>query len=216
MHETLIKGDTTELRCLLDFQSRGYYCSVPFSGSCIYDLIVDINNRLYRIQCKASSLNNGVLIMSCHRQTTNTKETIRYIYSKDDFDYYYTFYKDYGLLIPNIGETTSLYLRVNPPKSTFQENMNVASDYLIDNVLYSIQNNIPIQHYVDRRIYSYDGVTQKNWTADELKMNYTETQIRYIKECILKSKKAYGQNWYSLDFPNIDEEYKRLQNINNN
>ena len=50
MDNTLIRGDVNELQCILDFQKRGYYCSIPFSGSCRYDLIVDINDKLYKIQ----------------------------------------------------------------------------------------------------------------------------------------------------------------------
>ena len=34
----LIRGDINELQCILDFQKRGYYCSIPFSKSCRYDL----------------------------------------------------------------------------------------------------------------------------------------------------------------------------------
>lgn len=49
MDSTLIRGDVNELQCILDFQKRGYYCSIPFSGSCRYDVIADIDGKLCRI-----------------------------------------------------------------------------------------------------------------------------------------------------------------------
>ena len=102
MDNTLIRGDINELQCILDFQKRGYYCSIPFSGSCRYDLIVDINDKLYKIQCKASSYSEdeGVLKMSATRSTTNTQKTTRYTYSEKEVDYFYTSWKEYGFLIP--------------------------------------------------------------------------------------------------------------------
>ena len=77
MDETLIRGDVNELQCILDFQKRGYYCSIPFSGSCRYDVVVDINNHLYRIQCKSAAYHSedGTLRISTTRSTTNTQKT---------------------------------------------------------------------------------------------------------------------------------------------
>ena len=211
MYDTLLKGDTTELKCLLDFQSRGYYCSVPFSGSCIYDVIVDINGKLKRIQCKTSRYYNGTLIMNCCRQTTNTIETRRYKYKKEDFDYYYTYYNDYGFLFPNNGNLTAVQMRIDAPNSAFQDTINVGADYLLDNVLYSIIHDIPIRKYIDRRIYSICEGQIKYWSREDLHNLYTDKQIQYIKSCVAKNKKAYGMYWYTLDYPNIDDEYKKLE-----
>lgn len=100
MDETLVRGDVVELQCILDFQKRGYYCSIPFSGSCRYDVVVDINGKLLRIQCKSSTYHEDTLHMSCCRQTTNTQTTIRYKYTSDEIDFFYTTWNGYGFLIP--------------------------------------------------------------------------------------------------------------------
>lgn len=143
MDDTLIRGDVVELQCVLAFQERGYYCSIPFSGSCRYDVVVDIENKLYRIQCKSSSYHeeDGVLVMDATRSTTNTKKTTRHKYTKDEIDYFFTSWKNYCFLIPVEEVSTVKFLRVRSPKQGLQEQMSIASDYLIDNVIDAIKNN---------------------------------------------------------------------------
>lgn len=207
MDDTLIRGDVNELQCILDFQKRGYYCSIPFSGSCRYDLIADVNNNLLRIQCKSCTFheNEGTLHLSTSRQTTNTVKTTRYAYSKDEIDYFYTSWKDYGFLIP-IEETASSgkYLRVKEPKSGIQETMCIAADYLIDNVLESIITKNPIKKYKDNRIISIneDG-SERIWSLQQLSEKYEERQIRYIKENIMRNRSSYGINWKYKEFPTL-------------
>lgn len=204
MDETLIRGDINELQCILDFQKRGYYCSIPFSGSCRYDVIVDINSKLLRIQCKSSTFHeeDGTLRINTTRSTTNTKETIRYTYSKNEIDYFYTSWKQYGFLIPVEETSTGKYLRVNIPKQGIQSSMSIAADYLIDNVIKSIINDLPIEKYVDNRIISIDEDNkEKLWSSEELLNKYNERQIRYIKEKIMKGETAYNLKWRYKEFP---------------
>lgn len=204
MDETLIRGDINELQCILDFQKRGYYCSIPFSGSCRYDVIVDINGKLLRIQCKSSTFHeeDGTLRINTTRSTTNTKETIRYTYSKNEIDYFYTSWKQYGFLIPVEETSTGKYLRVDIPKQGVQSSMSIAADYLIDNVIKSIINDLPIKKYVDNRIISIDEDNkEKLWSSEELLNKYNERQIRYIKEKIMKGETAYNLKWRYKEFP---------------
>ena len=206
MDSTLIHGDINELQCILDFQKRGYYCSIPFSSSCRYDVVVDINNHLYRIQCKASTFNEieGVIIMRAMRQTTNTKGTTKHVYSKDEIDYFYTSWNSYSFLIPVEEVSTAKYLRIKEPKNGIQETMSVASDYLLDNIINSILNNCPIQKYRDNRFISIDEFGQeKLWTLEELKTCYNDRQIRYIKEQIMKNGIAYNIKWRYKEFPTL-------------
>jgi len=206
MDETLIRGDVNELQCILDFQKRGYYCSIPFSGSCRYDVVVDINNKLYRIQCKSSTFHeeDGTLRMYAIRTTTNTQKTIRYSYSKEEVDFFYTSWNNYGFLIPVNEVSTTKYLRVKKPKNGIQEGMSIAADYLIDNVLEAIVNNKSISKYQDNRFISWkENELEKVWSVDELKSVYQDRQIRYIKECIANNKMAYQYNWKYKEFPEL-------------
>ena len=205
MNETLIRGDINELQCILDFQKRGYYCSIPFSGSCRYDVVVDINNHLYRIQCKSSSYKEeeGVLAMSATRQTTNTSTTTRYKYTKEEIDFFYTSWNNYGFLIPVTEVSTSKYLRIKEPKKGFQESMSLAYDYLLDNVLESLINHTPIKKYRNNRIISIQNGVEKIWTTEELNSQYNERQIRYIRERIMKDGMAYNIQWKYKEFPTL-------------
>lgn len=205
MDNTLIQGDVTELQCVLSFQKRGYYCSIPFSGSCRYDVVVDINNKLYRIQCKSSKFHeeDGTLRMSATRSTTNTQKTTRYQYTKDEIDFFYTFWNGYEFLIPVEEVSTEKYLRIKKPKYV-QVSMSIGSDYLLDNVLKAIINNQPIEKYRNNMIISYsEKEEEKLWSDEELNKKYEERQIRYIKECISKNKTAYGLSWKYKEFPEL-------------
>lgn len=204
MNETLIRGDVNELQCILDFQKRGYYCSVPFSGSCRYDVVVDINNHLYRIQCKSSvfSETEGVLKIDATRKTTNTQKTVSYTYSKEEIDYFYTSWKNYSFLIPVEEVSTIKCLRVKTPSKGIQSSMSIASDYLIDKVITAIKSNSEIEKYANNNIISWtDTESEKLWSKKELEAKYNERQIKHIKECIKKKKMGYNYYWKYKEFP---------------
>lgn len=203
---TLIAGDVNELNCILAFEKRGYYTSIPFSASCRYDVIVDIEGQLLKIQCKSSHFYQGdetCIELNTTRSTTNTQSTKRYTYSKDEIDYFYTNFKGYDFLIPVEETSTSKILRLQAPKNNQFEQVNIATDYLLDNVLESIKNKIPIKRYVDSCYISEDIETKeiKHWGVQELKDIYNDRQIRYIKEVIRMNKTAYGKKWIQKEFP---------------
>lgn len=205
--KTLIAGDVNELKCILAFESRGYYTSIPFSGSCRYDVIVDVNGKLLRIQCKSSHLygaNRSSIEFSGTRSTTNTKKTTKYKYSKEEIDYFYTNFGQYDFLVPVDEVSTSKILRLKKPNCN-QDTVNVASDYLIDNVLDSIVNGTPLKKYIDEYIISIDENTQekKVLSLEELKNTYNSRQIRYIKEAVHMNKTAYNKRWQFKEFPEL-------------
>ena len=72
-----------------------------------------------------------------------------------------------------------------------------------DNVLESIINNIPIKKYRDNRIISIQNGKEKLWTTEELNNQYTDRQIRYIKERIMKDGIAYNIKWKYKEFPTL-------------
>lgn len=56
MKDNTIKGILTELQCQQDFIREGVLVSQPITQDSKYDYIVDILGKLYKIQCKSSSL----------------------------------------------------------------------------------------------------------------------------------------------------------------
>lgn len=206
--KTLIAGDVNEIKCILAFEERGYYTSIPFSGSCRYDVIADINGKLIKIQCKSSHYykeDKTCIEFDATRSTTNTQKTVRYQYTKDEIDYFYTHFNNYDFLVPVEETSTAKILRFEVPKNNQIEQINVASDYLLDNVLESIINETPIKRFIDNYIISEDLTTKeiKEWGLVELQNTYSLRQIRYIKEAIRMEKIAYNKKWIQKEFPNL-------------
>lgn len=94
MDSTLSIGMITELECLKAFIDLGYHCSIPYGDCARYDVVVDIDNKLYRIQCKTSRWSTDTaqekvaFEISTKTSTTNTKQTIRKTYSAEEVDFF--------------------------------------------------------------------------------------------------------------------------------
>lgn len=137
------KGTLTELHCILDFTNLGYRCLRPVDESSKYDIVVDLGKGNFkRIQCKTSSWATGTKeekaafqISTCC-QTTNTKSTTRHKYSKDDIDYFYTWFEGQGYLV-SIEEASGLNFRwrYKYPASNQKQGIHIADDYKIEEVL---------------------------------------------------------------------------------
>lgn len=124
MNDTKLKGNLTEMQCMLAFMKLGYQISIPFGEDCRYDFIADINNKLYRIQCKTSSEFTdasgeiaGITFKTCRQTGSNARTSIRTKYTKDDIDYFATFYKDKCYLVSVEESSVEKRLRIIPPKN---------------------------------------------------------------------------------------------------
>jgi len=99
--DTNIKGLTTELKCQLFLLEQGYNVSVPIAPNSRYDLIVDINTHLYRIQIKSSTSTSTGFIFNCKSTHAKASKTnIIKPYTKNEIDYYMTIFQDNYYLIP--------------------------------------------------------------------------------------------------------------------
>ena len=208
MCDTLVSGDTTELRCQLAFTERNYDTYKPTRASSKVDLIAEINGRLIRIQCKAASpfknSEDSVRFFSSYRTFANDGKRVKNKYTKNEIDFFYTHYKGYDFLIPvEDTDTVEKILRVTAPKNGQYEGVSAASDYLIDNVIESIINNTSLKKFSDNYIVSTDVNTNEEveWNMSDFQKAYTERQRRNIKESISKKTKAYGKYWTTKDFP---------------
>ena len=75
MTNTKDRGDETEARIIREFVANGYSVSVPFGDNDRYDLIIDDEGELYRIQCKTAWQNKDETIrFNTHTQTTKEGE----------------------------------------------------------------------------------------------------------------------------------------------
>ena len=99
MNETKIKGLTTELQCQLFFTSLGYNVSIPLGEDCKYDLIVDIENELYKIQVKTCHEEENGIEFRTKSSYLTSNGTVSNGYSKKDIDFFATFYQNECYLI---------------------------------------------------------------------------------------------------------------------
>lgn len=139
------KGLTTELHCILDFTELGYRCLTPVDDSSKYDVVVDINGKFIRVQCKTSTWvkdtakEKVAFYISTSRQTTNTKTTTYYKYSAEDIDYFYTWFNGQGYLVSiNEANGTKFRWRYEYPSTGQKQGIHIADDYKISEVLKAI------------------------------------------------------------------------------
>ena len=139
------KGTATELHCILDFTNLGIRCLKPVDESSKYDVVIDVNGKFIRIQCKTASWakdtakeNSAFEINTCC-QTTNTKTTTRHKYSENDIDYFYTWFEGQGYLV-SIKEATGITFRwrYEYPSSNQKKGIHIADEYKVEEVLKAI------------------------------------------------------------------------------
>ena len=94
LDNTQQKGTATELHCILDLTNLGIRCLKPVDESSKYDVVADLNGKFIRIQCKTSSIAEDESYIEFSTRTTrsNTKENSYRNYTKEEIDYFYTYY----------------------------------------------------------------------------------------------------------------------------
>ena len=65
MKDTKSVGDFSELSAIYALARAGYLVSVPFGENRRYDLIIDKNNVLSRVQVKTGRLHSGSIVFNC-------------------------------------------------------------------------------------------------------------------------------------------------------
>ena len=92
-------GNTTELDVLAYISRLHYYVSIPFGGNARYDQIWDINGKLIKVQVKTARWKTSeqkAIIFKC-KSTSNGKD---HKYTKDEIDFFATYWENQCYLIP--------------------------------------------------------------------------------------------------------------------
>lgn len=101
---TQFKGDITELQVAAYFLNLGYVVSKPLTQDSKYDLIIDKQHHLIRIQVKTARINTSTSGLSikfnCRSTTNNVRECKNRYYSTDDVDFFATFWDGCVYLVP--------------------------------------------------------------------------------------------------------------------
>lgn len=135
------KGNLTELQCITAFYELGYAVSIPYGENSRYDFIADVDGKLLKIQVKTSSVKDdgSVIEFSCRSTRVNSQGPISRTYTKEEIDYFCTYYQNQCYLIPIEECSKSKKLRFEPPKSGQKVGINFASDYELEKQLDKIK-----------------------------------------------------------------------------
>ena len=111
-------GDLAELKIASDLIEQGYVVSAPYGDNAPYDLIVDINGVLKKVQVKARTVKNDVVTVELKSSMRNYTRQ----YSKQDWDIIAIYNIDNGTIAyldwNAIGDIkTTLTLRTVRPKN---------------------------------------------------------------------------------------------------
>lgn len=134
-------GNITEMSVALAFQKLDIPVAIPFGDCERYDLIVDIKNKLYRVQCKTSSYYRGDtsrISFNCRSTSTLNGKVVHHSYTSEEIDFFATIWEDKCYLIP-VGHTSSeKILRLEPPKNNQTVGVNMIEDYSLEKVVNSL------------------------------------------------------------------------------
>lgn len=135
------KGNLTELKCLTRFVELGYAVSLPYGENSRYDLIVDYNGKLLKIQVKTSKLVQGteenpecIEFATCSIRY-NSEGSKRIYYTKEEIDYFATVWENVVYLVPVEECSSSKKIRFCLPKNGQRVGITFAEDCTIEKVL---------------------------------------------------------------------------------
>ena len=142
MQENTIKGTLTELQCQKDFIQNGILISQPIVQDSKYDFIIDLKGKLYRIQCKSSSLSADEKFILLKTKSTNIRTMKDTYYTKNDIDFFYTYHQGVSYLIPvedaGNGETRLRFVSDQPNNP----NIRWAKNYEFNLMLQKIEEEV--------------------------------------------------------------------------
>lgn len=128
---TKIIGDASEAMMLAALISAGYHVAIPFGEDQRYDMIIDKNGVLARVQVKTGRLRKGAILFNCYSVHAHADQRLRtYRCSIELFGVYCPDIKE-ACLVPVGDVPRSCYgsIRVVPPKSGQRSRIRWARDY---------------------------------------------------------------------------------------
>jgi hypothetical protein len=85
--DTKLKADIAESAVVTELLRRGFKVLKPVGDRLPYDLAIDIEGTLLRVQVKSAWFRNGAYFVDSRRTKTNRRQMLRDRYSADDFDF---------------------------------------------------------------------------------------------------------------------------------
>ena len=125
------KGEISESIIISEMLKKELNVSIPFGENTPYDLIIDRNGELEKIQCKTGKLKEGVIRFNTVSTRSNFSETSEKSY-KGRIDKFMVYCPDLDSLFEIPEEEASkgkMKLRVKEPENNQTKGINWAEDY---------------------------------------------------------------------------------------
>lgn len=129
------KGDLAELMVAADLRRRGYPIAIPFGEDSDYDLVVDRDGKLERVQVKYSTSDGEVIRVRCRSHSLThgrVRATKRYTAATIDWLAIYDPVSDRIFYIPaaDLGDgRVMLHLRLTPTRNGQRAGIRWCEDY---------------------------------------------------------------------------------------
>ncbi len=127
-------GAQTELQCITYLHGLGYNISIPWGDNARYDFVLDVNHKLYKIQCKTAHMREeGVYGIQTRSTYVNSQGNRTASYAHEDVDFFSTFIDGKCYLVP-WDETCKRekVLRFVEPKNHQTKGITFAQEYLAE------------------------------------------------------------------------------------
>ena len=134
--DTNEKGKIIELEVLTTITKLGHSVSIPFGDKNKYDQIWDIKGKLLKIQiktCRWKDEEHTGIIFNCY----SVFNGIKHFYTKDDIDYFVTYWEGKCYMIP-VEECKQEKTLWFVPKQL--NSCKYAKDYEVENIINDIIN----------------------------------------------------------------------------
>ena len=123
-------GSLTELQVMTYLYGLGYQISIPYGDNARYDFIIDINDKLYKIQVKSATfIEEGVYKIPCVRMRVNSKQNVRKHYTGNEVDFFATMINGKCYFVPQSEVSDSKTLRFVPPENGQVKGITFAETY---------------------------------------------------------------------------------------
>jgi prevent-host-death family protein len=127
------KGNVAEAQIAAAAIKLGVKVFFPMVEHARYDLVFDIADRLYRVQCKWAGKRNGVIEVGLTGSRYTSRGQVQTVYSQDEVDLIgvYCEQLDNCYLIPieQVAGRRAVWLRVDPARNHQRACLNWAADY---------------------------------------------------------------------------------------
>jgi len=113
---------------------RGLHVLLPHGFNRRYDLVLDLNDRFVRVQCKSGRLANGAVSFNTQSTRSNRRSTLRrsYVGEIEFFMAYCPSTDDIYVVPIDDAPLTQMMLRLNPAANNQVSKVHMARDYLLD------------------------------------------------------------------------------------